>query len=220
MTDREALKALKGLTGYTADIVWSPLYDYQRVKIDETLDFHREFFQFPIGLACPTGLRGDEARTLEETNLYHPGTLPRGNEFYATAIKVWIVPGWDRAGSWTKEDERDFDTLTSQGHLELRVQNRIWAQFAPLASMPAGFVTPSRLLKPRLSPDQENFLTPFLEILKEVKECVPKIQEITPVYIQSQMGFSVHVSFAQALKIESDALMGVILDGYLVRNPI
>jgi hypothetical protein len=220
MSREDGLAAMKGLVGRGADVVWSPLYDYQRVTPDEMRNvFQREFFICPIGERCPTGLY-PSPRTREDTNLYHSGALPLGNDFYTIAIKVFIVPGWDRAGAWSKEDECDFDTLSSSGHLELRVQNRIWAAVAPLAAMPTGFITPSRLMKPKRLSEPHSFLTPFLEILKEVKECVPKIHEITPVYIQSQKYFCVRVDFFQSLTIESDALLGVILDGYLIRNAI
>jgi hypothetical protein len=148
--------------------------------------FVREFFRYPVGVTCPTGLFGNS---------------------YATGIAVHIVPGWDRPGAWSKSDE--CDTLTSSGMLRLIVGNRTHFNGAPLASMPAGFLAPSRFFKSRQPIEPHAPLTTLFNILKEeMKEYAPKPMEITPVYIGSQEPFIIEISYSRSLKIARDALMG------------
>jgi hypothetical protein len=211
--------------GGARDAVFAPLWDYQRVSPSDVSvpGFSRSFFEYPIGMSCPHGLISrDNIRMRDETNMYFSNVLARGTDFYCTAVKVLIVPGWDQAGAWDEADECDFDTLSRSGVLELRVANRIYGTFAPLASMPAGFISPLRVRKPTKSEliDTAHPRELLALLQEEMKEYAPKIMEITPVYIRSQEPFFVRVSYSRALHIERTALMGVILDGYIVRDTV
>jgi len=174
-------------------------------------------------VSCPHGLISrDNVRMRDETNMVLRNMLPKGNEFYCIGVRVLIVPGWESPGAWDEVDECDFDTLTRVGVLDLEVANRNYGTFAPLASMPAGFISPLRVRKPTKSEligtARPRELLALLQ--EEMKEYAPKIMEITPVYIRSQEPFSVRVSYSRALHIERTALMGVILDGYIVRDTV
>jgi hypothetical protein len=214
-----------------SDIAFAPLWDYQRVTPSDVSvsGFSRTFFEYPIGMSCPHGLISrDNIRMRDETNMYLASRLSPGNAFYCVAVKVLVVPGWDLPGAWDQADECDFDVLTRSGVLELQVANRIYGSFAPLASMPAGFISPMRLKKlygsfaPLASmPAQIDTAHPreLLALLKEeMKEYAPKIMEIVPVYIESTMPFYVRVNYSHPLTLQRDALMGVILDGYMIRD--
>jgi hypothetical protein len=207
-----------------SDVVFAPLWDYQRVRPEDVSapGFSRTFFEYPIGVSCPHGLVSrDNIRMRDETNMYSSSVLPY-SDFYCIAIRALIVPGWDMPGAWDETDESDFDTLTRSGVLELQVADRIYGTFAPLAMLPSGFISPLRVRKPTRS-ELIDTVHPreLLALLKEeMKEYAPKIREIVPVYILARQPFYVKVSYSQALHIERAALMGVILDGYVVKDII
>jgi hypothetical protein len=198
----------------STDVVYAPQWDYQRLTVEESKrpGFSRIFFQHPIGVPCPFGLFDRQDRMTEETSMVCSGVLSPGNNFYAIGIRAMIVPGWDSPGPWCESDDKDYDAIARAGVLDFVVSNRIYAQVSPIGRAPACFLTPRRLMKPNMS------LLSDLTLKNEIEVYRQTYFEITPVYMDGGMPFSIRISYERPISLESDAMIGVILDGYLIKN--
>lgn len=193
------------------DCVWWPQWDYQRVSVkqaDEPMAL--EFFDEPIGVESSKSADASRRRTQNDTSMYYPNGLPPPQEFYITGIRVMIVPGWMGDPLRDTADEIAFHKLMMCGLLELWVGNRVMFKGGPMARFPAMFHVP-QLFKP--NPIE----LPIMAIRREIQTQQYAYCSITPLYIQSKDKFGVKIIYSDPMKITRDALVGVILDGYLLR---
>lgn len=190
------------MLGHFQDVVWWPLYDFVRV---ERLQERYNFFQIPLG-----GV-GMEPKTEADTNMYLPGQLPSGQQFLACGIRVLFVPDYEANRGRYKQDLQDLKRVLLAGTLRLQIQNRIYAQGAPLARFPSCFpmysgVTPGQFRQ-------------YLRKRSLYRLAKKSYFEIVPVYIQATLNFLVSVEFdpAHRVKLNAPGRLGVILDGRIIR---
>lgn len=202
--DTETLRRFPSFVPGVKDSVWWPLYDFRR--IDATRE-RVDFFQMPIGFQVD-----GVCRTERETNMHVPGHMPHGNDFLATGIRVYFVPDADEHRGRYRQDMQDIKRVLLGGTLRFVVQNRLYAQGAPLARFPSCFPTFSTV-------DDAT----FKKLLR--KRLLMRVQkhayyEIVPVYLQQLQHFRVEVSFERHERAKLNAMgqLGVILDGRLIRD--
>jgi hypothetical protein len=192
------------------DRVTQPLYDHREFDV---LPKRWNFFQHPIGVPGADG----NARTREDTGMYLSGSLPMGNEFYATGIGVYFVPSI-AAGWGTNRAANIADTLTvlGEGVLTFMVANRRYLEVSPLALLTPNF--------PMYWARDDDRLEALLEISGEMSgEGVPPVKksapfEVVPIYIQAQQSFGVEICFKNQRRLNSVGKLGVILYGQLIRD--
>ncbi len=196
-----------------ADAVWSPLYDYQAYPTAGQLTTN--FFAVP---------NGQNGKTLADTNMQVAGQLPRGNRFLCVGIEVEFWPGSTpglqlTAAPTAAQLARNWDdvyNVLKAGSLTLNIQQRVYAQDAPLMKFPpqtrlTGVATVTQN-------DTTAATVGFAQI--EYATACGAGYSIIPVYIESTQFFNVQILFPALVPTPStvDARWGVRLLGNLVRD--
>lgn len=201
--------AAMGMAGTNKSTLWWPQWDYQRfTRTRSVTACGLEFFRDPVGVKSDTSLKQYEARTQNETSVFYANKLLPGNDFLATGIRVLVVPGWGADPIRDERDAEDEHKLLLNGLLEFAIGNRTFFKGAPLARFPACFHVP-QLFKP------QTIELPIIAIRKEIEQQKDAYQAITPGFIPASQDFRVTVYFDKPLNLARDALLGVILDGYV-----
>lgn len=200
--NREDLDRYRFSAPQLSDAVWWPLFDFQRV---DRLRERHDFFQIPMH-----GI-GMEPKTEADTNLYNAGTLPSGNHFLATGIRVLFVPDFELHRGRYRQDVQDCKRVLLAGALRFQIQNRIYSQGAPLARFPSCL--------PMFSPVDEQTFRRWLRKRSLLRVQKLSYFEIVPVYIQDQQHFCVSINFdpKQRHVLNAPGRLGVILDGRMIR---
>jgi len=196
-----------------ADAVWSPLYDYQTYPTAGQLTTN--FFAVP---------NGQNGKTLADTNMQVAGQLPRGNRFLCVGIEVEFWPGSTpglqlTAAPTAAQLARNWDdvyNVLKAGSLTLNIQQRVYAQDAPLMKFPpqtrlTGVATVTQN-------DTTAATVGFAQI--EYATACGAGYSIIPVYIESTQFFNVQILYPALVPTPStvDARWGVRLLGNLVRD--
>lgn len=178
---------------YDSDVVYQPLFDSVHIA---TAPFNVKLFAAPIG---------QNDKGYEQTNMCLSGILPLGNDFYMTGVGVYFIPDNIRFGR--------VDVLTVLGHgfFELRIGSRRYLEMAPFAALPPPFPMYWAYDEPTLK-----------KKLSKAKGEGVKLTEqgfaITPLYIQSLQWFGVTLRTDNYYKLSAPGTLGVILDGFLIRQ--
>jgi hypothetical protein len=204
------------------DAIFQPLYDYQTYATAGSLNF--TFFALPKGQGTTSALGATGVKTLADTNMQNAGMLPLGNKFLVLGIEVefWpgSTPGFRLAAVPTDAQfARNWDdayNVLRSGSLTLNVQNRVFAQDAPLMKFP----TSTRLTGVATYNENNSTATTVgFGQIEYVTSCGAGYN-ITPVLLESTQAFDVNIAFPAVVPTPSgvDARLGVRLVGKLVRN--
>lgn len=204
-----------------ADAIWSPLYDYQTYATAGALQF--QFFSVPQGQGATSALNATGVKTVADTNMQQAGSLPRGNRFLAVGIEVEFWPGSSpglevaAALPTAAQIARNWDDVYNvirSGSLTFNIQQRIYAQDAPLMKFPPQ----TRLTGVASLNATANAAASFQQI--EYATACGAGYSIIPVYIESTQFFSVTVNFPAVVATPSgvDGRIGVRLLGNLIRD--
>lgn len=220
--------AMSDLTKYESstnqlDSIFSPLYDYQTYATAGALNFN--FFALPQGQGTTSSPGAAGVKQIADTNMQVAGQLPAGNRFLIIGIEVefWpgSVPGLNGIAVPTAAQfARNWDDVYSVlrgGSLTLTVQNRVFAQDAPLMKFP----TQTRLTGVAAYNENNNTAAPTIGWGQiEYASSCGAAYDITPVLLKPTQAFSVTINFPALIATPSavDARIGVRLVGKLVRN--
>jgi hypothetical protein len=204
------------------DSIFSPLYDYQTYATAGALNFN--FFALPQGQGATSSLNAAGVKTIADTNMQIAGSLPAGNRFLVIGIEVEFFPGSTpglrlAAVPTDAQFSRNWDdcyNVLRSGSLTLTVQNRTFAQDAPLLKFP----TQTRLagVASYNQNDSNANTVGFGQI--EYASAAGAAYDITPVLLKPTQAFSVVIAFPAVVATPStvDARIGVRLVGKLIRN--
>ncbi len=202
-----------------ADSIFNPLYDYQTYPLAGQQTF--TFFSVPQGQGTTSAFGGAGPKTVLDTNLQTGGALPLGNRFLVYGIEVEFfpgnVPGFNAAATMTAAQfARNWDDVYSvlrNGALTFNIQNRYFAQDAPLMKFP----TQTRLAG--VASYSETAAGATSGQIEYAAGCGASYS-IIPVYIESTQAFNCVVNFPALIALPSgaDGRIGVRLVGKMVRN--
>lgn len=215
----DQLAAHRTTVAGVADAIWSPLYDYQAYAAAGALAL--QFFAVPQGQGTTSALNATGAKTLADTNMQVAGQLPRGNRFLAVGIEVefWPgnVPGSLGAASATTvgRNMNDCYNVLKSGSLTFNIQQRIYAQDAPLMKFPSQ----TRLTGVAAISDATTAAAAQNAQI-DYATAAGAGYSIIPVYIESTQFFSVTLNFPALVPTVSTAAgrIGVRLLGNLIRD--
>jgi hypothetical protein len=201
------------------DVIWQPLYDYQLYPAAGALNFN--FFATPQGQGATSAFGAAAGvKTIQDTNMQLAGQLGAGNQFLVMGIEVelWTsnLPGLFAAIAPTAAQQaRNWDDVYSilrNGVLTLNIQNRIYAQDAPLMKFPT---------QTGLDGVAESSGT-VAAVYVQTEYAVGNglAYNIVPVLIKENQAFGVNINFAAAIASvsTSDLRIGVRLNGKMIRN--
>lgn len=206
-----------------ADSIFNPLYDYQSYPTAGGLIF--TFFLQAQGQGATSALNATGTKTIADTNMKASGQLPRGNRFLCKGIEVefWpgSSPGLEVAAALPSAAQmgRNWDDVYAvirNGSLTFNVQDRIYAQDAPLMKFPPQ----TRLTGvAALSSTTGTVATQSFQQIDYATACGAGYN-IVPVYLESTQFFNVTINFPALVPTPStvDARIGVRLVGNLVRD--
>lgn len=212
-----------------SEIVRQRFYDYQLYATAGVSQL--TFFSQPIGQGKTTALGGTAGtpKTLWDTNLELPSTLPSGKAFMIESIEVFFMPGSvSTADTFTVVKPLEFNavaaaTLGAQladvnsfyqsGMLELNILSKNYLRETPLLCFPP---------KTHFGLDAgiaSNSATTATNIVQNMRA------EGRPYYISPEIALQPAVNFEVILKWPAavatpsgfNARVGVILDGYFMR---
>jgi hypothetical protein len=204
------------------DTIFSPLYDYQIYPAAGLLQFN--FFALPVGQGVTSAFGGaGGVKTLADTNMQVAGQLPAGNRFLALGIEVefWpgSVPGTVGAAAIATAVQaganwNDVNRVLNNGFLTFTVQNRNFAQDAPLIKFP----TQTRLAGQAAVSQTTNAAASFLQV--DYAQGCGAGYNIVPVLLSPTQAFNVQINFPALVPTVSTVAgrIGVRLVGKLVRN--
>jgi hypothetical protein len=205
-----------------ADAVWSPLYDYQAYATAGFLQ--ASFFAVPQGQGTTSSPGATGPKTIADTNMQVAGQLPRGNRFLCVGIEVEFFPGSNPGLSLTAapteaQTARNWDdvyAVMKAGSLTLNIQQRVYAQDAPLMKFP----TQTRLTGVAANTSNNTTTTTVGYQQIEYATTAGAGYSIIPVYIESTQFFNVVIAFPALVPTPSavDARIGVRLLGNLIRD--
>lgn len=197
--------------------VWTSLWDFQRFSVKRSTGINPslDFFKVPQGATFfgdyeDCAFVPNRVRDENETSMVAAGAMALHSNFYLTGIRCLILPGhW--SASDPDSDDADEYKLASSGIIKLIVNSRIMFATTPLARCPAAFPVPR---KTRIESDELSIVA----LKKEIQMMETAYQAISPIYLGNDT-FSVSVRYPFGIMgIKRDALIGVILDGYLIRT--
>lgn len=205
-----------------ADAIWSPLFDYQLYPTAGLLGFN--FFAIPAGQGSTSALGATGVKTLADTNMQQAGSLPRGNRFLCVGIEVEFWPGstpglQGTAAITAAQVARNWDdcyNVLRSGSLTFNIQQRVYAQDAPLMKFP-----PQTRLTGAAAISQSDSTASTVAFAQiEYATACGAGYSIIPVYIESTQYFNVQIAFPALVPTPSavDARIGVRLLGNLIRD--
>ncbi len=205
-----------------ADSIFSPLYDYQTYPTAGGLIF--TFFALPQGQGVTSALNATGVKTIADTNMQSAGVLPRGNRMLVKGIEVEFWPGstpglQGTAAITAAQMARNWDDVYNvlrNGSLTMNVQNRVYAQDAPLMKFP----TQTRLTGVAAFSQSDSTASTVAFGQIEYATACGAGYNIVPVYLESTQFFNVTINFPALVPTPStvDARIGVRLVGNLVRD--
>lgn len=205
-----------------ADSIFNPLYDYQVYPTAGGLIF--TFFALPQGQGTTSALNATGVKTIADTNMQSAGVLPRGNRMLVKGIEVEFWPGSTpglngTAAPTAAQFARNWDDVYNvcrSGSLTFNVQNRVYAQDAPLMKFPSQ----TRLTGVAAYNENNSTATTVGWGQIEYATMCGAGYNIVPVYLESTQFFNVTINFPALVPTLStvDARIGVRLVGNLVRD--
>lgn len=212
-----------------SEIVRQRFYDYQLYATAGTTQL--TFFSAPVGQGLTTALGGTAgtAKTLWDTNLELPNTLPSGKAFMIESIEVLFFPGSvSTANTYTpaspalfnataaaavQSQLADVNTFYQSGMLELNILSKNYLRETPLIAFPpkANFNLDAALAS--------NSATTALNGAVNMRAAGRPYYLEPTIALQPAVNFEVVLRFPAAVATPSgfNARVGVILDGYFLR---
>lgn len=212
-----------------SEIVRQRFYDYQLYATAGTTQL--TFFSAPVGQGLTTALGGTAgtAKTLWDTNLELPNTLPSGKAFMIESIEVLFFPGSvSTANTYTvaspalfnatasaavQSQLADVNSFYQSGMLELNILSKNYLRETPLLAFPpkANFNLDAALAS--------NSATTALNGAVNMRAAGRPYYLEPTIALQPAVNFEVVLRFPAAVATPSgfNARVGVILDGYFLR---
>lgn len=184
------------------------LYDFQAYPgVGQT---QLTFFQVPIG---------QSSKTKFDTNMQLAGQLPAGQRFLLKCIKIAFFPGsavdtFIAVAAATPQQADDVYTFSKSGWLELFIGSKSYLTEAPLGRFPtdSGIELNNAIAS--------NSATTSL-VKSEYARLAGRPYLIDPaILLEPTQNFNVSLNWPTAVALPSTnaARVGVILEGYLIRN--
>jgi hypothetical protein len=218
----EMVAAYKTTVAGVADAIWSPLFDYQTYPLAGSLGLN--FFSVPQGQGTTSAPNATGVKTLADTNMQVAAQLPRGNRFLCVGIEVEFWPAADPGlaltavptAAQTGRNSGDVYRVLKSGSLTLTIQQRVYAQDAPLMKFP----TQTRLAMAATNAAVNTNATVVNYQQIEYASGSGAGYSIIPVYIESTQYFTVTLNWPALVPTQStaDARIGVRLLGNLIRD--
>jgi hypothetical protein len=212
-----------------SEIVRQRFYDYQLYATAGTTQL--TFFSAPVGQGLTTALGGTAgtAKTLWDTNLELPNTLPSGKAFMIESIEVLFFPGSvSTANTYTiaspvlfnataaaavSSQLADVNSFYQSGMLELNILSKNYLRETPLIAFPpkANFNLDAAMAS--------NSATTALNGAVNMRAAGRPYYLEPTIALQPAVNFEVVLRFPAAVATPSgfNARVGVILDGYFMR---
>ena len=212
-----------------SEIVRQRFYDYQLYATAGTTQL--TFFSAPVGQGLTTALGGTAgtAKTLWDTNLELPNTLPSGKAFMIESIEVLFFPGSvSTANTYTIANPALFNATASaavsaqladvnsfyqSGMLELNILSKNYLRETPMIAFPpkANFNLDAAYAS--------NSATTALNGAVNMRAAGRPYYIDPTIALQPAVNFEVVIRFPAAVATPSgfNARVGVILDGYFMR---
>jgi len=188
------------------EVIWQPKYDYQTYAAAGTTKI--TFFQSTVG----TG-----GTTLADTNMEASGQVPSPKAQLVTGIQVFFDAGnavaQATAAATAQENWNDVtDVLLGSAYLNFFVGSKDYLTDAPLAKFAQQFCVGGTADSAYTGTNA----TPLGTIV-DYAVGRGRYYAITPVKLPSNQNFNVSLNFPTAIAINTDARIGVILDGFEYR---
>lgn len=212
-----------------SEIVRQRFYDYQLYATAGTTQL--TFFSAPVGQGLTTALGGTAgtAKTLWDTNLELPNTLPSGKAFMIESIEVLFFPGSvSTANTYTivspalfnatasaavQSQLADVNSFYQSGMLELNILSKNYLRETPMLAFPpkANFNLDAALAS--------NSATTALNGAVNMRAAGRPYYLEPTIALQPAVNFEVVIRYPAAVATPSgfNARVGVILDGYFMR---
>lgn len=212
-----------------SEIVRQRFYDYQLYATAGTTQL--TFFSAPVGQGLTTALGGTAgtAKTLWDTNLELPNTLPSGKAFMIESIEVLFFPGSvatantytvaspvlfnATAAAAVQSQLADVNTFYQSGMLELNILSKNYLRETPMIAFPpkANFQLDAALAS--------NSATTALNGAVNMRASGRPYYLEPTIALQPAVNFEVVIRYPAAVATPSgfNARVGVILDGYFMR---
>ena len=212
-----------------SEIVRQRFYDYQLYATAGTTQL--TFFSAPVGQGLTTALGGTAgtAKTLWDTNLELPNTLPSGKAFMIESIEVLFFPGSvatantytvaspvlfnATAAAAVQSQLADVNSFYQSGMLELNILSKNYLRETPLIAFPpkANFQLDAALAS--------NSATTALNGAVNMRAAGRPYYLEPTIALQPAVNFEVVIRYPAAVATPSgfNARVGVILDGYFMR---
>ena len=212
-----------------SEIVRQRFYDYQLYSQAGTSQL--TFFSAPVGQGITTaaGATAGTAKTLWDTNLELPNTLPSGKAFMIESIEVVFFPGSvSTANTFTAASPvlfnataaaavanqvADVNTFYQSGMLELNILSKNYLRETPLLAFP-----PKANYNLDAAIASNSATTAEVGVVNMRAAGRPYYLEPT-IALQPAVNFEVVLRWPAAVSLPStfNARVGVILDGYFMR---
>ncbi len=212
-----------------SEIVRQRFYDYQLYATAGTTQL--SFFSAPVGQGLTTALGGTAgtSKTLWDTNLELPNTLPSGKAFMIESIEVLFFPGSvsttntytvaspavfnATASAAVQSQLADVNSFYQSGMLELNILSKNYLRETPLIAFPpkANFNLDAALAS--------NSATTALNGALNMRAAGRPYYIEPTIALQPAVNFEVILRWPGAVATPSgfNARVGVILDGYFMR---
>jgi len=212
-----------------SEVVRQRFYDYQLYATAGTTQL--TFFSAPVGQGLTTALGGTAgtAKTLWDTNLELPNTLPSGKAFLIETIEVLFFPGSvSTANTYTiaspvlfnataaaavASQLADVNSFYQSGMLELNILSKNYLRETPLIAFPpkANFNLDAAIAS--------NSATQAEVGMANMRAAGRPYYLEPTIALQPAVNFEVVLRFPAAVATPSgfNARVGVILDGYFMR---
>lgn len=212
-----------------SEIVRQRFYDYQLYATAGTTQL--TFFSAPVGQGLTTALGGTAgtAKTLWDTNLELPNTLPSGKAFMIESIEVLFFPGSvatantytvaspvlfnATAAAAVSSQLADVNSFYQSGMLELNILSKNYLRETPMLAFPpkANFNLDAAMAS--------NSATTALNGAVNMRAAGRPYYLEPTIALQPAVNFEVVIRYPAAVATPSgfNARVGVILDGYFMR---
>lgn len=212
-----------------SEIVRQRFYDYQLYATAGTTQL--TFFSAPVGQGLTTALGGTAgtAKTLWDTNLELPNTLPSGKAFMIESIEVLFFPGSvatantytvaspalfnATAAAAVSAQLADVNSFYQSGMLELNILSKNYLRETPMIAFPpkANFNLDAAYAS--------NSATTALNGAVNMRAAGRPYYLEPTIALQPAVNFEVVIRYPAAVATPSgfNARVGVILDGYFMR---
>jgi hypothetical protein len=214
-----------------SEVVRQRFYDYQLYATAGTSQL--TFFSAPVGQGLTTALGGTAgtAKTLWDTNLELPNTLPSGKAFMIESIEVIFFPGsvstantytivspvaFSTTGAAAQASQlADVNSFYQSGMLELNVLSKNYLRETPMIAFPpkTNFNLDVAVSSAGTNAQPSGFALMNGRVSGRPYYISPEIA------LQPAVNFEVVIKFPAAVATPSgfNARVGIILDGYFMR---